>query len=150
MAKTRKFNRTPKLEDLVPRLREAGLGLNVLPTYMALCEHANNTTGKAWPSVNRIAGMLGLCRRTVERHLSALCEAGLVLRGAQRRGARGRYSTRVYAVVAVLFFKRATVRHGERPASRSSNKERTKRTLNPDKRHLEAERRREGYEWLFE
>jgi Helix-turn-helix domain len=75
MAAKRKFNRTPKAEDLVPQLREAGVGLHVLPTYHALLDHADNKTGRAWPSINRLADMLGLCRRTVERHLQALGDA---------------------------------------------------------------------------
>src|SRR3712207_8582467 len=60
-----------------------------------------------------------------------LVEAGLVLRNDQQRGRRGRFSIRRYVVVAVLFFRRATVRHGGRTSSRSLYKERTKSLLNP-------------------
>ena len=157
VGKYRKFNRIPKTEDLVPRLREAGLGLHVLPTYLCLMDHAD-ARGKCWPSINRMATILGLCRRTVERHLSDLCSAGLVLRNHQQRARRGRFSTRRYCVVAVLFFRRATVRHGERTSKRSLYKKRTKDSLNSEKseesreerRKREARRRRDGYEWLFE
>jgi len=157
VGKYRKFNRIPKTEDLVPKLREAGLGLHVLPTYLCLLDHCNSKTGLAWPSINRMAKILGLCRRTVERHLNDLCKAGLVLRNHQQRASRGRFSTRRYCVVAVLFFKKATVRHGIRTSKRSLNKDRTKDSLNYEKhqesteerKERERKRRREGYEWLF-
>jgi hypothetical protein len=152
-----KFNRIPKTEDLVPQLRAAGIGLHVLPTYLCLLDHTD-TRGRCWPSINRMARILGLCRRTVERHMRLLCEAGLVLRNDQQRARAGRFSTRRYVVVAVLFLKRATVRHQGRARSRSLYRERTKDSLNSEKsqesreekRQREARRRREGYEWLFE
>jgi DNA-binding transcriptional ArsR family regulator len=154
----------PKAEDLVPCLREAGIGLHVLPTYLCLLDHCNSKTGRAWPSINRMATILGLCRRTVERHMKDLVDAGLVLRNDQQRGRRGRFSTRRYVVVAVLFFRRATVRHGGRTNSRSLYKERTKPLLNSrkerisdlDREHREqtirqrrGEQRKRGYQWFF-
>jgi hypothetical protein len=153
----RKFNRVPKTEDLIPQLRAASVGLHVLPTYMCLLDHCNSKTGRAWPSINRMAKILGLCRRTVERHLNDLCSAGLVLRNHQQRARRGRFSTRRYCVIAVLFFRRATVRHGTRTSKRSLYKKRTKDSLNSEKqaesreerREREARRRTDGYEWLF-
>ena len=152
-----KFNRVPKTEDLIPRLREAGLGLHVLPTYLCVIDHCDNKTGRAWMSINRIAKILGVCRRTVERHMNDLCSAGMVLRNQQQRARRGRFSTRRYVVVAVLFFKRATVRHQGRTGDRRSIYKRTKDSLNYEKhtetskerRDREAKRRTEGYEWLF-
>jgi hypothetical protein len=104
-----------------------------------------------------MARILGLCRRTVERHIKDLCDAGLVLRNHQQRARAGRFSTRRYVVVAVMFLKRATVRHQGRTSGRRPNKERTKDSLNlekreesrEEKRKREARRRREGYEWLF-
>lgn len=87
MPAKRKFTRVPKSEDLIPQLREAGVGLHVLPTYLALIDHCDNKTGRAWPSINRLADILGLCRRTVERHLQALQSAGLVLSNGLRGGA---------------------------------------------------------------
>ncbi len=165
VVKKSKFNRIPKTEELIPQLREAGIGLHVLPTYLCLLDHTD-ARGRCWPSINRIAKILGICRRTVERHMRQLCEAGLVLRNDQQRGRRGRFSTRRYVVVAVLFFRRATVRHGGRTSSRSLYKERTKSLLNSpterisdqDQAHREEairkkrgqEDRIRGYEWLFE
>ena len=112
MPQKRKFTRIPKAEDLIPQLREAGVGLHVLPTYLALIDHADNRTGRAWPSINRLADMLGLCRRTVERHLQALQSAGLVLSNGQGRGRRGRFSVCRYVVVALLSISLARVFHG--------------------------------------
>ena len=156
VGKYRKFNRIPKTEDLVPQIREAGLGLHVLPTYLCLMDHTDSR-GRCWPSINRMAAILGLCRRTVERHLNDLCSAGLVLRNHQQRARRGRFSTRRYVVVAVLFFRKATVRHGVRTGAHRTIYKRTKDSLNYEKttesreerREREAKRRREGYEWLF-
>jgi hypothetical protein len=95
-----------------------------------------------------------------------LVDAGLVLRNDQQRGRRGRFSTRRYVVVAVLFFTRATVRHGGRTGKRSLYKRRTKSPLNSsreqisdiDKEHREQtikarkgeQPRKRGYEWLFD
>jgi DNA-binding transcriptional MocR family regulator len=157
VAGKRKFNRVPKTEDLIPQLREASLGLHVLPTYLCLLDHCNSKTGRAWPSINRMAAILGVCRRTVERHMSELCSAGLVLRNHQQRGKRGRFSTRRYVVVAILFFRRSTVRHGVRTSKRSLYKKERKvpselpetTESKEERRQREARRRREGYEWLF-
>jgi hypothetical protein len=156
VAGKQKFNRVPKTEDLIPQFREASVGLHCLPTYLCLLDHTD-TRGRCWPSINRMARILGLCRRTVERHIKDLCDAGLVLRNHQQRARAGRFSTRRYVVVAVMFLKRATVRHQGRTSGRRPNKERTKDSLNlekreesrEEKRKREARRRREGYEWLF-
>jgi hypothetical protein len=155
--KRKKFNRVPKTQDLIPQLREAGLGLHVLPTYLCVIDHCDNRTARAWMSLNRIAKILGVCRRTVERHMNDLCSAGLILRNHQQRGRRGRFSTRRYVVVAVLFLRRATVRHQGRTSKRSLYKGRTKDSLNSEKsqesieesRERKRKRRWEGYEWLL-
>jgi hypothetical protein len=149
-----KFTRIPKQQELVPKLREAGIGLHVLPTYLCVLDHADNKTGRAWMSLNRIAGILGVCRRTVERHMKQLCAAGLILRNHQQRGKRGRFSTRRYVVLAVLFFAHSTVRHQGRTTKQASIKKRTKpsRTTPPNPLKSpdeQARRRREGYEWFF-
>ncbi len=149
MAK-KKFTRIPRADALIPQLREAGLGLHVLPTYIVLADHANNRTGRAWPHINTIARITGLCRRTVERHIAALCEAGLVLKNHQRRGKRGRFAGCGFVVVAVLFFRRATVRHRSKHGAPWPIDKRTKRFNNTpqnppesveERRRTEAERR---------
>jgi GntR family transcriptional regulator len=161
VAGRKKFNRIPKTEDLIPQFREASVGLHCLPTYLCVMDHANNKTGKCWMSINRIASILGLCRRTVERHMNDLCRAGLILRNHQQRARGGRFSTRRYVVVAVLFLKRSTVRHQGRTSKRSSIYKGTKDSLNSQMREIdykdqearrraqERKRRWEGYEWLI-
>jgi len=157
VGKRKKFNRVPKTEELIPKFREASVGLHCLPTYLCVMDHADNKTGRCWMSINRIAKILGVCRRTVERHLNDLCSAGLVLRNHQQRGKRGRFSTRRYVVPAILFFRRSTVRHQGRTSKRFLYKKERKDSLNyekttesaEDRRRREAKRRREGYEWLF-
>jgi hypothetical protein len=95
-----------------------------------------------------------------------LVDAGLVLRNDQKRGRRGRFSTRRYVVVAVLFFRRATVRHGGLTGKRSPYKRRTKSSLNFPKERISAideehrehtikqrrgeEHTKRGYERFFE
>jgi len=142
VAAKRKFTRIPRADSLIPQLREAGLGLHVLPTYIVLADHANNKTGRAWPHINTIARITGLCRRTVERHIAALMEAGLVLKNHQRRGKRGRFAGCGFVVVAVLFFRRATVRHGDRTGKRSLYKERTKHSNNAPQNPPETQEER--------
>jgi hypothetical protein len=144
VAAKRKFTRIPRADALIPQLREAGLGLHVLPTYIVLADHANNRTGRAWPHINTIARITGLCRRTVERHIAALCEAGLVLKNHQRRGKRGRFAGCGFVVVAVLFFRRATVRHRSKHGGRWPIDKRTKHSNNTPQHPPESveERRR--------
>jgi pyocin large subunit-like protein len=160
VAGKQKFNRIPKTEVLIPQLREAGVGLHVLPTYLCLLDHTD-TRGRCWPSINRMARILGLCRRTVERHMRQLCEAGLVLRNDQQRARGGRFSTRRYVVVAVMFLVRSTVRHQGRTSNPRSIYKGTKDSLNSEKSQIdykdqearrraqERKRRWEGYEWLL-
>lgn len=158
MPKRSKFTKIMKADELVPRLRESGVGLHVLPTYHVLCDHANNDTGRAWPSVNRIASILGVCRRTVERHIKDLVSAGLVLSNGQSRSKRGRFSVCRYCVVAVLFFTRSPVRHQGRTKSPVPNIRRTRLSNNlvkaeeslEERRQREAERRSAGYGWFFQ
>ena len=156
MAGKQKFNRVPKTQDLIPQFREAAVGLHCLPTYLCLLDHTDSR-GRCWPSINRMSSILGLCRRTVERHIRQLCEAGLVLRNHQQRARAGRFSTRRYVVVAVLFFRRSTVRHQGRTSKRFLYKKERKDSLNyekseesrEEKRERERKQRWEGYEWLL-
>lgn len=63
---------------------EAARTLMVLPVaavrlYWALCAHMNPADGIAYPSLVRLAGILGRCVRTVQRGVKALTEAGIIL-----------------------------------------------------------------------
>jgi DNA-binding transcriptional ArsR family regulator len=145
-----KFTRIPKVRDLI----EAGVPAEAIPTYCALTDYANNKTGLCWPKMETLAKTLCRSVRTVQRHLHLLKELGLV-EFVERRRSRGRYSSYVYRVLHIM----RTTGHGGRVAS--ILKERTKPRLSTNspqttdcdpqkKREREAQRRREGFEWLFE
>ena len=144
-----KFTRIPRMRDLM----EAGVPTEVIPTYCAIADYANNKTGLCWPKMETLAKILGRSVRTVQRHLHLLKELGLI-EFVERRRLRGRYSSYIYRVLHIM----RTTGHGERVAS--ILKKRTKPSLSTkplqtqehnrqEKRKQEAERRREGFEWLF-
>jgi hypothetical protein len=145
-----KFTRIPKMRDLI----EAGVPAEVIPTYCALTDYANNKTGLCWPKMETLAKTLGRSVRTVQRHLHLLKELCLV-EFVERRRLRGRYSSYVYRVLHIM----RTTGHGGRVAS--ILKGRTKPRLSAktpqtqdydrqEKREQEAQRRKEGFEWLFQ
>jgi DNA-binding transcriptional ArsR family regulator len=143
-----KFTRIPKVKDLA----HAGVPTEAIPTYCALSDYASNKTGLCWPKMQTLANTLGRSVRTVQRHLHLLKEKGLI-QFVERRRNRGRYSSYLYKVLHI-----STTGHG-RPLA-SINKRRTKPRLSKktpknqeydqeEHRKHEAERRKEGYEWLF-
>jgi DNA-binding transcriptional ArsR family regulator len=145
-----KFTRIPKTRDLI----EAGVPAEVIPTYCALTDYANNKTGLCWPKMETLARLLGRSVRTVQRHLHLLKELGLI-EFVERRRLRGRYSSYVYRVLHIM---RTTTGHRGRVAS---NKGLTKPRLSTkppqtqdydrqEQRKRDAQRRREGFEWLFD
>ena len=143
----RKFTRVPKASELVGD----GVPLHTIPTYLALSDHADNRTGRTHVSVNEVARILKVCRRTVERHLSALERAGVIKRQHQRR-VRGRFSSCLCVVISFALF---AVRHQGKDGSRRANKRtiplRTNREESKEEsKERAAARRREGYGWLFD
>jgi DNA-binding transcriptional ArsR family regulator len=145
-----KFTRIPKMRDLM----EAGVPAEAIPTYCALTDYANNKTGLCWPKMETLAKTLGRSVRTVQRHLHLLRERGLI-EFVERRRLRGRYSSYVYRVLHIM----RTTGHGGRVASilkgrtkpRLSTK--TPQTQDYDRqeeRKRQAQRRREGFGWLFD
>jgi DNA-binding transcriptional ArsR family regulator len=145
-----KFTRIPKMRDLM----EVGVPAEAIPTYCALTDYANNKTGLCWPKMETLAKTLGRSVRTVQRHLHLLKGLGLI-EFVERRRLRGRYSSYVYRVLHIM---RTTTGHGGRVASilkgrtkpsLSTNPPKTTDTDPKEKRKREAQRRREGYEWLF-
>jgi len=150
----RKFTRTPKASYLIQR----GCPVEVLPTYLALSDHANNNTGLCWPRMETLAAILGRSVRTIQRHLHALQELGLI-EFVERRRWRGRFSSYTYRVLhfADLIRRKkaaSTTGHGGPVGKRPPNITRTKRQkTNPPNPPVSgpeaAKRRREGYEWLF-
>jgi DNA-binding transcriptional ArsR family regulator len=166
-----KFTRMPKVSDLML----AGVPPEAIPTYAALSDYANNKTGLCWPKMETLAKTLGRSVRTVQRHLHLLKERGLI-EFVERRRHRGRYSSYLYRV---LHIARTATGHGGRVKKGGPIYKRTKPSKNlpqtpkneafnwffGKKRDLEAEaeyerqrniqkkqeaqRRREGFEWLF-
>jgi DNA-binding transcriptional ArsR family regulator len=148
VALRQKFTRMPKTEVLM----EAGVPAYAIGTLCVLSDHANSKSGLCWPSMNRLARILGLSVRTLQRHLHLLKDQGLI-EFVERRRNKGKYSSYLYRVVHIV----RTTGHGRRVGDRFLYRERTKDPLNSTKpqeskeerRQREAKRRREGYEWLF-
>ena len=156
----KKFTRLPKIQTLI----ETGVPTESIPTFYALCDHARNDSGECWPSMARLAQILGKSVRTIQRHLQALKEAGVV-EFVERRRNKGRYSSYLYRVV----FFTLTTGHGRRMGKRGPINKGTRRTTNAPqsppredfngwlglpsdyKRQQEPrrERRREDYRWFF-
>ena len=74
MAISAKFTRIPKVDALV----HAGVPTEVIPTYCALADYANNKSGVCWPRMETLARRLSRSPRTIQRHLHLLKEKGLV------------------------------------------------------------------------
>src|ERR671927_1604316 len=121
----------------------AGVPAEVIPTYCALTDYANNKTGLCWPKMETLAKTLGRSVRTVQRHLHLLKELGLV-EFVERQRLRGRYSSYVYRVLHIM---RTTTGHRERVAS--ILKKRTKPSLStkpakPTENDRQEKRKREA------
>jgi DNA-binding transcriptional MocR family regulator len=149
VAGSARFTKIPKVDELV----SGGVPVYALGTLCALSDHANSKNGLCWPSMNRLARILGCSVRTVQRHLHLLKDQGFI-EFVERRRNRGRYSSYLYRVVHIV----RTTGHGRRVGGRFLYKERTKGLSNSPKttesreqrKQREAKRRKEGYEWLFE
>jgi DNA-binding transcriptional ArsR family regulator len=145
-----KFTRIPKVRDLM----EVGVPTEAIPTYCALTDYANNKTGLCWPKMETLANTLGRSVRTIQRHLHLLKELGLI-EFVERRRLRGRYSSYVYRVLHIM----RTTGHGGRVASILEGRTKPRLSTEPpqtrdynrqQERKREAQRRREGFEGLFE
>jgi DNA-binding transcriptional ArsR family regulator len=146
-----KFTRIPKVRDLI----EVGVPAEAIPTYCALTDYANNKTGLCWPKMDTLAKTLGRSVRTVQRHLHLLRERGLI-EFVERRRNRGRYSSYLYRVFHIM---RTTTGHEGRVGSILKGRTKPRLSAEPQKtteqdcqeqKRRAAERRREGYEWLFQ
>jgi DNA-binding transcriptional ArsR family regulator len=102
-----------------------------------------------------LAKTLGRSVRTVQRHLHLLKELGLI-EFMERRRLRGRFSSYLYRVLHIM---RTTTGHGGRVASILKGRTKPSLSTKPPKtadqdcqerKRRDAEKRREGYEWLFE
>ncbi len=173
MAVNRKFTRIPKTAELVT----AGVPTEVIPTYCSLADHANNKTGLCWPKMETLAATLNRSVRTVQRHLHLLKELGLI-EFVERRRYKGRFSSYTYRVLHILTTGHGRQMAGSR-SNRRRTKPSTNTPKSPSKSVKEgyewlfgdpsaaetknsspsveeeeqkaaAQRRTEGYEWLFE
>ncbi len=167
MAMRSRFTRIPKVHDLIL----AGVPTEVIPTYCALADHANNKTGFCWPRMETLARRLSRSPRTIQRHLHLLKEKGLVEFVERKRDGRGRFGAYLYRVLHIVAATargqdeegRAERRRARRLGSRrrgskkspttghgsptASNKRLTKRQEvppEPPKKDLTR-----GYWWLF-
>ena len=138
MAGKPKFTRIPKTTALF----EAGVPTEVIPTYCALSDYANNKTGLCWPKMETMAETLNRSVRTIQRHLRLLRELGLI-EFVERRRYKGRFSSYLYRVLHIV----ATTGHGRRVKDERSNSRRTKPSKNTPK--SPSKNVKEGYEWLF-
>jgi Helix-turn-helix domain len=166
-----KFTRIPKVNDLVFQ----GVPTEVIPTYCALADYANNKTGLCWPKMETLAHTLNRSVRTIQRHLHLLKELGLIV-FVDRRRQQGRFSSYLYRVLHIV----RTTGHGRRAVRGGPIYKRTKRSVIPpnspptegygwlfsqrrdltaeqeherernERRSRESEERKESYEWLFE
>lgn len=82
----------PSLAATAPTVY-SGLTERARAVLYALERHDKRRTGKVWPSINRLAAIVGMCRRTVERGISDLIRAGLILKHKRHRRAN------VYTIV---------------------------------------------------
>jgi DNA-binding transcriptional ArsR family regulator len=166
-----KFTRIMKVQDLA----YAGVPTEAIPTYCALADYSNNKSGLCWPKMETLAKTLGRSVRTVQRHLHLLKELGLI-EFVERRRHKGRFSSYLYKVVHIV----RTTGHGRRAVRGDPIYRGTKRSVTPPnsppmegfgwlfgrsenpaveeeqnkernkERNKDSERRKEGYEWLFE
>lgn len=90
-----RYTELPKIHELV------GLGVRpeLIYTYAALSDYANNRTGLCYPQMKTIAGMLGRSVRTVQRHLHELADFGLIEFAQRLRDDSGRYRGYLYRIL---------------------------------------------------
>jgi DNA-binding transcriptional ArsR family regulator len=168
-----KFTRIPKVETLI----QSGVPAEAIPTYCCLADYAHNKTGLCWPKMETLAQTLHRSVRTVQRHLHLLKEAGMI-EFIERRRYKGRFSSYLYRICfqATTGHRRQmdsthSNKRRTRP-SRTPPKSPTKNVTDgyewlfddtthqktqsvPDRKENlkhtdEANRRREGFEWLFD
>jgi DNA-binding transcriptional ArsR family regulator len=152
-----RFTRIPKIHDLI----QVGVPTEVIPTYCALTDYANNKTGLCWPRMETLARRLSRSPRTIQRHLHLLKEKGLVEFVERKRDWHGRFGSYVYRVLHIAAAaarkgatatghkgrrrkKRPTTGHGSRVAPIKGQTKRQEGTPLPPKGDV-----KEGYQWLF-
>jgi DNA-binding transcriptional ArsR family regulator len=167
-----KFTRMPKVHSLIL----AGVPTEVIPTYAALSDYSNNKTGLCWPKMETLAKTLRRSARTVQRHLHLLKDLGLIEFVERKRDGRGKFGAYIYRILHIAASASSKATGHARPMAPLNRKTRRGNPPNnppkksvtegygwlfgdpaspeqnceaDERRRRDAERRKEGYEWLF-
>jgi hypothetical protein len=160
----------------MPDLLACGVPTEAIPTYCALADHANNKSGLCWPKMETLAQILNRSVRTVQRHLHLLRELGLI-EFVERRRHKGKFSSYLYKILFIATTGhgrrmakgapniRRTRRTTNTPKSPSKDitegywwlcgtegpagKQDEHDRQQFEKRKAAANRRTDGFEWLF-
>jgi predicted transcriptional regulator len=158
---TIKFTRILKMIEF----QRLDISAELIPTYCALADYSNKK-GYCWPKMETLAKTLKCSVRTIQRHIKELVEKGLI-EIVKRRRIKGKLSSYLYKIVHIA--QMASTGHGrqvERSSrfprksrkSRRNRKDGTRQDFNTpcspplsreEKRRLEDQKRKEGYEFLF-
>ena len=166
-----RYTELPKIYELV----SLGIRPELIYTYAALSDFANNKTGECYPQMKTIAGLLGRSVRTVQRHLHELQDFGLIEFVQRLRDDSGRYRGYLYRILhtARIAERRKAKKQEKQEAERRKGIEQSQRRrrrffkkratghespVYEDKRtstenncppNPPTEDFKEGYEWLF-
>ncbi len=166
-----KFTRMPKVHSLI----KAGVPTEVIPTYAAISDYSNNKTGLCWPKMETLAKTLRRSVRTVQRHLHLLKDLGLIEFVERKRDREGKFGAYIYRILHIVSSASSKATGHPRPMAPFNRK--TRRNNDPltpkrsvtegyswlfgdpaspeqnceadERRRRNAERRKEGYSWLF-
>src|SRR5215218_7717699 len=116
----------------------AGVPPQVVATYSALADFANNTTGLCWPRMDTLARTLSRTPRTIQYHLHLLKELGLIEFVERRRDNRGRFMSWVYRVTHVA---QAAQRMRKRKEKNKAAYEEQKRKQKEEREHKRKKKR---------
>ena len=133
MAGKAKFTRIPKVADLIA----AGIPTEVIPTYCALADYANNKNGLCWPKMESLAKTLNRSVRTITGHGRRVGGGAPIYRRTKRSVTPPNSPPK--EAFNWLFGK-----------ERNPKAEEEHKHQEEQRRRQEAEQRRRGYGWLFE
>jgi DNA-binding transcriptional ArsR family regulator len=134
VAVSAKFTPIPKTHELM----QNGVPAQVVATYAALADYANNTTGLCWPRMDTLARTLGRTPRTIQYHLHLLKERGLIEFVERRRDRKGRFLSWVYKITHVA---QAAQRMTERKEKNKAAYEERKRKQKQEREQKRKQRR---------
>ncbi len=141
-----RFTRIPKTYELV---QVAGVPSEVIPTFTAISDYANNKTGLCWPRMETLAKTLGRSVRTIQRHLHLLRELGVIEFVERKRDREGRFGAYVYRVLHIVSSASSrTTGHRSRVAHIKRTKQRKNTPSDSPKRSERSVKK--GYKWLFD